>query len=105
MLSTAGFTCVAFVTGALAWWGPKFIHSGMKLQPGNEDVTINEYVSKLISYYSYIECNIMKYIKYTFFYRHLFWSCKIVRINFANYYQYLSSFNTNAVIHQTVTHL
>uniref|UniRef100_A0A6M2E1V1 Putative sugar transporter/spinster transmembrane protein n=1 Tax=Xenopsylla cheopis TaxID=163159 RepID=A0A6M2E1V1_XENCH len=42
MLSTAGFTCVAFVTGALAWWGPKFIHSGMKLQPGNEDVTINE---------------------------------------------------------------
>ncbi|XP_026480596.1 protein spinster-like isoform X2 [Ctenocephalides felis] len=42
MLSTAGFTCVAFVTGALAWWGPKFIHSGMILQPGNRDVTIND---------------------------------------------------------------
>ncbi|CAG7819619.1 unnamed protein product [Allacma fusca] len=34
MLSTLGFTCVAFVTGALAWWGPKFIASGLKLQDG-----------------------------------------------------------------------
>uniref|UniRef100_A0A1I8JU77 Major facilitator superfamily (MFS) profile domain-containing protein n=1 Tax=Anopheles funestus TaxID=62324 RepID=A0A1I8JU77_ANOFN len=42
MLSTAGFTCVAFVTGALAWWGPKFIHLGLISQPGNENITLNE---------------------------------------------------------------
>lgn len=36
MLSTAGFTCVAFVAGALAWWGPKFIEKGVALQ-GNGD--------------------------------------------------------------------
>ncbi|KAH8232784.1 hypothetical protein KR026_000252 [Drosophila bipectinata] len=38
MLSTAGFTCVAFVAGALAWWGPSFIYLGMKMQPGNDDL-------------------------------------------------------------------
>ncbi|XP_058121527.1 protein spinster [Anopheles ziemanni] len=42
MLSTAGFTCVAFVAGALAWWGPKFIHLGLTSQAGNEHVTLNE---------------------------------------------------------------
>ncbi|XP_035906093.1 protein spinster isoform X3 [Anopheles stephensi] len=42
MLSTLGFTCVAFVTGALAWWGPKFIHLGLISQPGNEHITLNE---------------------------------------------------------------
>ncbi|XP_052893687.1 protein spinster isoform X2 [Anopheles moucheti] len=42
MLSTAGFTCVAFVTGALAWWGPKFIHLGLISQPGNEHITLND---------------------------------------------------------------
>uniref|UniRef100_U5EK81 Putative sugar transporter/spinster transmembrane protein n=1 Tax=Corethrella appendiculata TaxID=1370023 RepID=U5EK81_9DIPT len=42
MLSTIGFTCVAFVAGALAWWGPKFIHSGLQLQPGNENVQLTE---------------------------------------------------------------
>lgn len=44
MLSTAGFTCVAFVAGALSWWGPTFIHQGMVLQEGNEDITLKEYV-------------------------------------------------------------
>ncbi|XP_038210127.1 protein spinster isoform X3 [Zerene cesonia] len=34
MLSTLAFTCVAFVTGALAWWGPQFIYLGLTLQPG-----------------------------------------------------------------------
>ncbi|XP_023936077.1 protein spinster isoform X2 [Bicyclus anynana] len=34
MLSTLAFTCVAFVTGALAWWGPQFIFLGLTLQPG-----------------------------------------------------------------------
>lgn len=42
MLSTAGFTCVAFVAGALAWWGPKFIYLGLRMQPGNENLTLNE---------------------------------------------------------------
>ncbi|XP_045772886.1 protein spinster isoform X4 [Maniola jurtina] len=36
MLSTLAFTCVAFVTGALAWWGPQFIFLGLTLQPGVE---------------------------------------------------------------------
>lgn len=42
MLSTGGFTCVAFVTGALAWWGPTFILAGLKMQPGNENVKLDE---------------------------------------------------------------
>ncbi|XP_037949764.1 protein spinster isoform X2 [Teleopsis dalmanni] len=42
MLSTAGFTCVAFVAGALAWWGPKFIFLGLKMQAGNEDLEQND---------------------------------------------------------------
>ncbi|XP_050311311.1 protein spinster isoform X3 [Anthonomus grandis grandis] len=32
VLSTAGFTCVAFVAGALAWWGPKYIEKGAIIQ-------------------------------------------------------------------------
>ncbi|KAJ0176664.1 hypothetical protein K1T71_007843 [Dendrolimus kikuchii] len=39
MLSTLAFTCVAFVTGALAWWGPDFIHRGLSLH-SNEPITI-----------------------------------------------------------------
>lgn len=35
MLSTAGFTCVAFATGALAFFGPKFLYKGFKLIPGH----------------------------------------------------------------------
>ncbi|XP_017839195.1 protein spinster isoform X2 [Drosophila busckii] len=46
MLSTAGFTCVAFVAGALAWWGPTFIHAGMKMQPGNENLDQDEVAFK-----------------------------------------------------------
>lgn len=42
MLSTLGFTCVAFVTGALAWWGPKFMWYGLKLQAGGENVKLDE---------------------------------------------------------------
>ncbi|KAI8119005.1 Protein spinster [Lucilia cuprina] len=42
MLSTAGFTCVAFVAGALAWWAPKFIFLGLKMQPGNENLIQND---------------------------------------------------------------
>ncbi|XP_077295827.1 lysolipid transporter protein spinster isoform X2 [Arctopsyche grandis] len=43
MLSTAGFTCVAFVAGALAWWGPRFIYLGMRLQNGGSNaVTLND---------------------------------------------------------------
>lgn len=42
MLSTAGFTCVAFVAGALAWFGPKFMHLGLKQQPGKENIALAE---------------------------------------------------------------
>ncbi|XP_012262388.2 protein spinster isoform X2 [Athalia rosae] len=42
MLSTAGFTCVSFVAGALAWWGPTFIHLGFQLQPNGENTTLND---------------------------------------------------------------
>lgn len=42
MFSTLGFTCVAFVTGALAWWGPNFMLKGLKLQPGNENIKLDE---------------------------------------------------------------
>lgn len=38
MLSTMGYTSVAFVSGALAWWGPSFLHSGFALQPNNSEV-------------------------------------------------------------------
>ena len=30
ILTTLGFTCVTFCTGALAWWGPIFIQRGLK---------------------------------------------------------------------------
>lgn len=38
MLSTAGFTCVAFVTGALAWWAPTYLELGFKLLPEGMNV-------------------------------------------------------------------
>lgn len=42
LLSTLGFTCVAFVAGALAWWGPQFLYLGLKLQSSDpESVTLN----------------------------------------------------------------
>ncbi|XP_065347912.1 protein spinster isoform X2 [Cloeon dipterum] len=40
MWSTFGFTCVAFVAGALSWWGPIFILNGMQLQPGKENMKL-----------------------------------------------------------------
>ncbi|XP_018904205.1 protein spinster isoform X2 [Bemisia tabaci] len=46
MLSTAGFTCVAFVAGALAWWGPNFVFLGLKLQPGMENIELNDVTYK-----------------------------------------------------------
>ncbi|XP_046390697.1 protein spinster isoform X2 [Ischnura elegans] len=42
VLSSAGFTCVAFVAGALSWWGPMFIHYGLVLQPGHENDKIED---------------------------------------------------------------
>lgn len=42
MLSTAGFTCVAFVAGALAWFGPKFMHLGLQQQKGQEHVKLSD---------------------------------------------------------------
>ncbi|GBP39316.1 Protein spinster [Eumeta japonica] len=45
ILSTLAFTCVAFVTGALAWWGPQFIHLGLMLQ-SNSNASLNSVSSK-----------------------------------------------------------
>lgn len=42
MLTTAGFTCVAFVAGALSWFGPKVMYLGLKLHPGNQDIKLSE---------------------------------------------------------------
>jgi len=36
ILSTLGFTCVTFCTGALSWWGPIFIQRGLETQPEDE---------------------------------------------------------------------
>jgi len=44
MLSTAGFTCVAFVTGALAWWAPIYLQLGFQLLPYGTNVDPEEYV-------------------------------------------------------------
>lgn len=41
MLSTLGFTCVAFVTGALAWWGPSFMFAGLSLQHPGASVSLD----------------------------------------------------------------
>lgn len=46
MLSTAGFTCVSFVTGALAWWGPTFLKLGLKLQLNDDNVDENDVAYK-----------------------------------------------------------
>ncbi|XP_055842695.1 protein spinster-like [Episyrphus balteatus] len=42
LLSTFGFTSVAFVTGAMAWWGPIYLHSGFRLIPGENDIKLEE---------------------------------------------------------------
>lgn len=44
MLSTAGFTCVTFVAGALAWWAPTFLQLGFALHPNGHNVDPDEYV-------------------------------------------------------------
>ncbi|CAG9861525.1 unnamed protein product [Phyllotreta striolata] len=49
MLSTAGFTCVAFVAGALAWWGPSFIEKGIRLHQGDAEASDVAYKFGIIS--------------------------------------------------------
>lgn len=51
MLSTAGFTCVAFVAGALAWWAPTFLQLGFALHPNGHNVDPDECVSILFLIY------------------------------------------------------
>ncbi|XP_050466049.1 protein spinster isoform X1 [Cataglyphis hispanica] len=46
MLSTAGFTCVAFVTGALAWWAPTYLQYGFKLLPYNVNINAEDVAYK-----------------------------------------------------------
>jgi len=54
MLSTAGFTCVAFVTGALAWWAPTYLQLGFQLLPYGANVDPEEYVFFLNIIYMFI---------------------------------------------------
>jgi len=43
VFSTLAFTCVTFVTGALSWWGPKFIEDGLQtLNEGDRGVEIKQ---------------------------------------------------------------
>lgn len=42
IMSTAACTAVAFVAGALAWWGPKFIALGLANQPDQQHVTLDD---------------------------------------------------------------
>lgn len=46
MLSTAGFTCVAFVTGALGWWAPTFLQLGFSLHPDGDNVDVDDVAYK-----------------------------------------------------------
>lgn len=51
VMSTAACTAVAFVAGALAWWGPKFIALGLATQQGHQDVSLDDvsYIFGLIA--------------------------------------------------------
>ncbi|XP_055910443.1 protein spinster-like [Eupeodes corollae] len=42
LLSTFGFTSVTFVTGAMAWWGPIYLHSGFRLISGEESIKLED---------------------------------------------------------------
>ena len=44
VFSTLGFTCVSFCTGALAWWGPKYIEDAiysMELAPEDRPIAVD----------------------------------------------------------------
>jgi hypothetical protein len=44
VLSTFGFTCVSFCTGALAWWGPKYIEDAiysMELDEADRPISVD----------------------------------------------------------------
>jgi len=48
VFSTLGFTCVSFCTGALAWWGPKYIEDAiysMELSDEERPVSVGRLVS------------------------------------------------------------
>ena len=38
MLSSAGFTCVAFVSGALALWAPEYMIKALRIESKSADV-------------------------------------------------------------------
>lgn len=42
ILSTVGFTCVAFVAGALAWWSPSYMYIGLKTQNKTDEISLTE---------------------------------------------------------------
>ncbi len=37
VFSTVAFTCVAFCTGALSWWGPKYIEAAIASTPSSSE--------------------------------------------------------------------
>ncbi|XP_015172953.1 PREDICTED: protein spinster isoform X2 [Polistes dominula] len=47
-LSTAGFTCVSFVAGALSWWAPTYLQIGFKLTGSEVDSLDVDYKFGLI---------------------------------------------------------
>jgi len=47
MLSSAGFTCVAFVSGALALWAPDYMIKSLNVVSGTSDKTT--YVSQIVT--------------------------------------------------------
>ncbi len=40
VFSTIAFTCVAFCTGALSWWGPNFIEAAARASSIDDDAVI-----------------------------------------------------------------
>lgn len=48
LFSTLGFTCVSFCTGALAWWGPKYIQDAilsLEVEPEDRPMGIDRQVT------------------------------------------------------------
>ena len=45
ILSTLGFTCVSFCTGALAWWGPNFVENAifsLEVSEANRPISVDK---------------------------------------------------------------
>ena len=49
LLSSAGFTCVAFVSGALALWAPEYMIKALRIESKSTDVNKTTYVSQSVT--------------------------------------------------------